>query len=268
MSACSPQLTQLKRDGYVHLDSIVDTTTAEKILEELEPHFGLEGWGRNDFEGLKTERVYSVLAKCPSVAQLVEHPRILAILDDYLRPSRLLAACQGTRIHPGETPQTLHADDELSAPPRPRAPLCVSVMWALSEYDAENGSTLLVPGSHDWADERRPEMSEAISLDMKPGSALVWLGGVYHGAGGNSSGDRLRTGLSIIYFQPWMRQVENMVLAVPPETASQYSETVQRMLGYSVVDGLFFGHVDGRDPIKLIARRGQPADRDRRREPE
>jgi ectoine hydroxylase-related dioxygenase (phytanoyl-CoA dioxygenase family) len=245
-------LERIKRDGFVRLDALVSASSVEKILSELEPHFGLEGWGRNDFEGLKTERVYSVLAKCPSVAELVEHPRILAILDEFLRPSRLLAACQGTRIHPGEIAQTFHADDELGAPPRPRMPLGVSVMWALSEFTSENGSTLIVPGSHDWADERRPDLGEAVSVDMKPGSAVVWLGGVFHGADANRSASDLRTGMSIIYYQPWMRKIENMTLAVPPEVASQYSENVQRMLGYSVVDGLFFGHVDGRDPIKLI----------------
>lgn len=128
-------------------------------------------------------------------------------------------------------------------------------MWALSDYTAENGSTPVVPGSHDWEDERRPEFGDAVSVDMQAGSALVWLGGVYHGGGANVSQHSLRTGVSIIYFQPWMRQVENMTLAVPPETAARYSETIQRMLGYSVIDGLFFGHVDGRDPIKLIKRR-------------
>jgi ectoine hydroxylase-related dioxygenase (phytanoyl-CoA dioxygenase family) len=247
-------IESLKQDGYLRLESPLSDTERERIRAELEPHFAVEGWGRNDFEGLRTERVYSLLAKCPSVATLVEHPRILAILDGFLRPSRLLAACQGTRIHPGETPQALHADDELGAAPRPRETTAVSVMWALSDYTPENGSTLVVPGSHAWETERRPDLSEAISLDMKAGSALVWLGSVYHGGGANRS-DRCRTGVSIIYFQPWLRQIENMTLVVPPEQAARYSERIQRMLGYSVVDGLFYGHVNGRDPIKLIARR-------------
>ena len=39
------------------------------------------------------------------------------------------------------------------------------------------------------------------------------------------------------------------------EEAANFSTTVQRLLGYGVVDGTFFGHVDGRDPIKLIPTR-------------
>ena len=42
--------------------------------------------------------------------------------------------------------------------------------------------------------------------------------------------------------------------AMPPEKAARYSERIQRLLGYDVVHGTFFGHVDGRDPIKLIPR--------------
>ena len=127
-------------------------------------------------------------------------------------------------------------------------------MWALSPYRPANGSTLLVPGSHRWDTTRRPTERETISLDLETGSALVWLGGIYHGAGANTSGDT-RTGVSIIYFQPWLRQVENMVLAVGPEAAANFSPTIQRLLGYGTVEATFFGHVDGRDPIKLIPAR-------------
>ena len=124
-------------------------------------------------------------------------------------------------------------------------------MWALSPYTAANGATLFVPGSHRWDSPRQPTEQETISVELAPGSALVWLGGIYHGAGPNTS-DEVRTGVSIIYFQPWLRQVENMVLVVGPDKAAQFSPTMQRLLGYGVIDGNFFGHVDGRDPIKLI----------------
>ena len=245
------QRSQLAESGYTVLDRVLDHDVVARVLEEVEPHFGLNGWGRNDFEGLRTERVYAMLTKCPSVAALVEHPAVLELLDDHLRPSRVLAACQGTRIHPSETTQTLHCDDDLPGVARPRPPWSVSVMWALSPYTAANGSTLFVPGSHRWDSPRQPTEQETISVELAPGSALVWLGGIYHGAGPNSS-DEVRTGVSIIYFQPWLRQVENMVLVVGPDKAAQFSPTMQRLLGYGVIDGNFFGHVDGRDPIKLI----------------
>ncbi len=245
-------IAALREQGWVVVEGLLDAEQLERVCSELEPHFGVEGWGRNEFEGTSTERVYSLLAKCPSVAALVEHPLVMDVLDAFLQPTRLLAACQATRIHPGETAQLLHCDDVIGAPPRPRGPNCVSLMWALSDYTAENGATMLVPGSHAWEDERQPASHEAIPVEMKAGSLLLWLGGVFHGGGANTSTDTTRTGISIIYFQPWLRQIENMVLAVPPEQARGFSERLQRMLGYDIVHGTFYGHVDGRDPLKHL----------------
>ncbi len=57
-----------------------------------------------------------------------------------------------------------------------------------------------------------------------------------------------------------------MVLAVPPNVAAQYSERVQSMLGYSVVEPGFMGYVDGVHPRRLIdpsyrgAHRGVPGE--------
>ena len=244
-------LDQLREEGYCLLTDLLAPEAVDELVAVFDENFTKDQWGRNEFEGRQTERIYSLLAKFPSVAQLVEHPVIMELLHEHLSPYAVLAACQATRIHPGETAQTLHADDDLAGVARPRPPWSLSVMWALSPYTPENGSTLLVPGSHNWPDGRVPQKDEIVSLSFDPGSALVWLGGVYHGGGPNTSTES-RTGISIIYFQPWLRQVENMVLAVPPHCAAQYSETIQRLLGYGVAQPTFFGHVDGRDPIKLI----------------
>jgi hypothetical protein len=54
----------------------------------------------------------------------------------------------------------------------------------------------------------------------------------------------------VIYCQPWLRQCENLTLSVPPDVASQHSERVQRMLGYSMLVPM--GTLDARDPSRLI----------------
>jgi hypothetical protein len=43
-----------------------------------------------------------------------------------------------------------------------------------------------------------------------------------------------------------------MVLAVPPEIAGQYSERIQNMLGYNIIEPSFMGYVDGVHPKRLI----------------
>ena len=241
----------VRRDGYVIVPSVLDEGTIATIEAELAPHFvGL--YGRNEFEGERTERLYALLAKAPSVAGLVEHPLVVGVVDQFLRPSYLLWGALAIRNHPGETAQAFHADDDYIDIARPRPPAGISVMWSLDEFTDHNGATELIRGSHAWSTEQpgddHPDIIRAV---MPAGSMLLWQGPLYHRGGANHS-EASRLGITIQYCQPWLRQIENMVLAVPPQVAAQYSDRVQRMLGYGLYEGSFMGYVDGRDPKRLV----------------
>ena len=92
---------------------------------------------------------------------------------------------------------------------------------------------------------------EAVCLAMEPGSVAVFPGSLYHRGGANRS-DRMRLGMTIQYCQPWLRQLENMMLGVPPELAARYSRRIQDLVGYDLIEGTFVGYVDGRHPHRLI----------------
>jgi len=61
-----------------------------------------------------------------------------------------------------------------------------------------------------------------------------------------------RLALTVQYCMPWLRQIENMVLAVQPDAARGYSKRIQQMLGYDVVNPGFMGYVDGMHPARLL----------------
>ena len=245
----------IQKNGYVILERLLHEDDLARIRRELSPHF-TGRLGRNDFEGERTERVYALLAKAPSIAKIIEHPLLLGVMDHFLNGGFLLWAALAIRLHPGETRQEFHMDDEACMMPRPRAPMGLSVMWAIDDFTTENGATEFIPGSHTWSESERatpddPRITKAV---MPSGSALVWAGNLFHRGGANDSTEP-RLGITIQYSQPWLRQVENMVLAVPPECAAQYSTRIQELLGYSLLEGTFMGYVDGRHPRKLIPNR-------------
>ena len=255
--AADPQLAsrldEISEFGFCVIEGAFSVEQVQRTKTQLAPWLQGKLMGRNNFEGQRSERVYALLAKAPAIAEMVEHPDVLAIVDTLLAPHYLLSAALAINVHPGETPQPFHIDDNAggTASPKPREPLGVSAIWALDDFTKTNGATEVAPGSHLWPDGREPRDHEIQQVVMPAGSALVFAGSLIHRGGANSS-DGLRLAITPQYCMPWLRQIENMVLAVPPATAAQYSERVQGLLGYSIVEPGFMGYVDGRHPRALI----------------
>jgi ectoine hydroxylase-related dioxygenase (phytanoyl-CoA dioxygenase family) len=242
---------RIEADGYVVLPDLVDNHELEPIRRQLEPYLVDAHFGRNDFEGFHSQRLYALLAKAPAVSALVAHPAILAILDELLHPSYLLSANIAINVHPGETAQMLHPDDGYFPWPRPRSAVGVSAVWAIDDFTAENGATEIVAGSHKWAaTDQYPVDPPIHRVEMAAGSAVVFLGTTLH-RGGAHRGRSTRLGITPQYCEPWMRQIENMTLAIPPERASSLSPRVQELIGYSLYPP-FIGYVDGRHPQHFL----------------
>ena len=156
-------------------------------------------------------------------------------------------------MHPGETPQGWHADDGYVWMERPRPMMGVSAIFALDDFTETNGATEVIPGSHLWGEGEMKKLDEAdlVKVVMPAGSAVLFAGTLVH-RGGAHHGDTPRLAITPQYCEPWIRQIENMPLAVPPEVAAQYSERVQELLGYDIFEPTFIGYVDGMHPKRLI----------------
>jgi len=247
---------RIREQGYAVLERVLPDDLRERVRGELAPYLQGAHMGRNDFEGFRSERVYALLAKAPSIAELIEHPAVLDIVDALLPPNYLLSAALAIQVHPGETPQDFHIDDAAgSGGPglfaRPREMFGVSAIWAIDAFTETNGATEVIPGSHRWGPDRQPDAAEAVQVVMPAGSVLVFAGNLVHRGGANVSSTS-RLAITPQYCMPFLRQIEHMVLAVPPELAGRYSQRVQELLGYNVIDPGFMGYVDGRHPKRLI----------------
>ncbi|MDJ0788041.1 MAG: phytanoyl-CoA dioxygenase family protein [Myxococcota bacterium] len=243
-------LREVDEHGYVILHDLIDADRIERIREESRPHLRFEG--RNEFEGHRTRRIYSVIEKTFACNPLVEHPLVLALLDQILMPNYLLSQLQVIDVLPGEVRQPLHHDDAFYPLARPRKPVGAAVIWALDDFTAENGATLVYPGSHRFGDVPATDLDtgQLIPAVMPAGSALFFIGTLWHCAGANHS-EAPRLAATTQYCEPWARQQENYSLSISRERARQCSDRVQSMLGYSMLFP-FIGFVDGRDPKRLL----------------
>jgi len=228
------RLDEIAQRGYCVIEGAFSPEQLQRTRDQFAPWLRGELMGRNDFEGERSERVYALLAKAPVIAEMVEHPDVLAIADALLAPNYLLSAALAINVHPGETPQPWHTDDGSgdAVMPAPRVPVGVSAIWAIDDFTPTNGATEVVPGSHLWPSKRVPLEHEIEQVVMSAGSAMVFAGNLLHRGGANTS-DGIRLAVTPQYCMPWLRQIENMVLAVPPEIAARYSKRIQGLLGYS-----------------------------------
>jgi len=241
-------LAALDRDGYVIWENLLDTEECRQIREVVRPW--LEHTGRNSFEGLRTQRIYSVLSRTRVCDRLVDNPRVLAVLDQLLMPNYLLSALQAINIQPGETAQLAHHDDGFYPIPRPRAPLTAATIWAIDDFTADNGATMVIPGSHRWGQRPPNPEDQAISVVMPAGSCVFFVGTLWHGGGANNT-TRERLAVTAQYCQPWLRPMEAFTLSISREIARTVSDDIRRMLGYSIHPP-FVGAVDGLHPLRLL----------------
>lgn len=117
-------------------------------------------------------------------------------------------------------------------------------MVALTDFTAANGGTNLVSGSHKWSEDRMPNPAEAISTEMKAGSAALFLGSTYHGGGANITDGEHRIGFTMALDSALIRQEENMYLCLSSAVVKSYPEKVRRLLGWDSHPMLRTGWVD------------------------
>ena len=258
------------RDGYIIFHNVMTPDQVASVRCALSPH--LTKTGRNDFEGFKSNRVYSLVAKSPDIfSDMITHPLALAFAERDLGRSCLLSALLAINLLPGESVQGWHCDDEQVAVPRPHQPFGVSTFWAIDDTNEVNGATEIIPGSHQWGqeeiatlpldgglygraakpvDEDPQPRADSIKATMPSGSLMIAKGTLYHRGGANRS-EASRLIVTPQYCPGWARQLENMILSVPPEVAATLPKRSRELLGYNI-HAAFMGYVDGVHPDRTL----------------
>jgi hypothetical protein len=226
-------LARLLGDGFCVLPDALDGRVAEVLTADFGPRFEATPFCEGGFYGGRTKRFGGLLKRSPHAETLVMHPRILDLVERVLGPhcDRFqLNLTQALQLYPGQRAQVPHRDEDMWGGEKGRMEYLVNVMWPLSPFTAENGATLIYPGSQNGGG-YRDTPAAPLAMEMAPGAALLFLGSTLHGGGANRS-DEVRTGVIVSYSLGWLKPFENQWLVYPPDVARRFSPELAAMVGY------------------------------------
>lgn len=264
----------IMRDGGVIIEGLFDEATIDGIKKDLDPVLDGVDTGHDEvFAGNRTKRACGLFARTEHMATVALNPLYRGVAERILNkpihahmgeesvpfPAGMhIGGTMAIKIGPGQGAQPLHRDDSvwLWRHPTYQREARVQIMVAVSDFTAENGGTLVIPGSHLWDDERAPRREEAVPTQMKAGSALIWIGSTYHAGGQNTTSDEHRFGLSMGYDLAFLRPEENHFLTYTLEQIRSFPEEIQRALDWSSEHYVGWVEVGGQmsDPKDLLSR--------------
>ncbi|MGX5714359.1 phytanoyl-CoA dioxygenase family protein [Sphingopyxis terrae subsp. ummariensis] len=225
----------LLADGYDILRGVVDRGFVAEIEADLANRFERTPFCEGGFYGERTKRFGRLLIRSAGIERLVRHPDILALAEAALGPwcERIqLNLTQAIELHPGALVQFPHRDQDMWQGEQGRTEYLVNVMWPLTPFTADNGATLIWPGSHGARAASDMGEGPAIAAEAHPGDAIVFLGSTLHGAGANRS-NGVRRGIIVSYCLGWLKPYENQWLAYPPEIARDFPRGLSELVGYT-----------------------------------
>ena len=253
MESLDAHRDRIARDGYTILEDAIEPDLVDALaadLLRLEHELAVRP-ARNDFEGTRTVRIYNLLVHGALYERIPVHANVLPLVETVLDAGCLVSSLSSISIDADETPQPIHADDQMIPLPKPHVATVCNTMWALTDFTEANGATRIIPGSH--LRDHSPVYGkhyDSIPAEMRRGSVLVWHGSLWHGGGANRTSAR-RVGIAMNYCAGWIRQQENQQLGIPREIAQRFSPRLRELVGYGVYNGLI-GHIDKRSPESLL----------------
>ncbi|MAV24735.1 MAG: hypothetical protein CMQ05_01275 [Gammaproteobacteria bacterium] len=187
------------RQGYTIIPGLMSDELLMQARESCEPW--LMAFDARSIDGGTVRSRYrkGLLAVTRLFDDLYMHPLLLDLATRvFKQEGYILGGASIRNVAPREAARAMHMDDVIFAEEQPRNnPCMINVLIALDDFTAETGATHVVPRSHLW-DREIDQRCAYMTADMRPGSAIVLHGRVWHRNGDNTS-DQERKALSFTY---------------------------------------------------------------------
>lgn len=173
----------------------------------------------------------------PHFIKFLEIPEVLAVIDQTVSKTSILHLQNGLILPSfplNAIPSVFQNRFHMDFPRLLNGYVCsVNTMFAIDEFTATNGGTLLVPGTHqkDAAPDSEYLQAHAVAVECPAGSMIVFDSTLWHAAGANLSGkDRLA--INHQFTRSYIKQQVDYVRAVGEEVILAQKPRTQQLLGW------------------------------------
>jgi ectoine hydroxylase-related dioxygenase (phytanoyl-CoA dioxygenase family) len=235
------QVTEAVRlAGYIVVEDVLSSgfidTTRRCMYRVQEAIIG--GVGREKLTRAGELGVLRLMMKYePHFFAFLEIPEVLAVVDATVSSTAILHLQNGFILPSYESGLTPEVFQNAFHQDFPRVlsgyVASVNTMFAIDAFTADNGGTLVVPGTHQRlpAPDRSYLLPNAVPLECPPGSMVVFDSTLWHAAGRNVSGkDRLA--INHQFTPSFFKQQIDYVRALGDETVQAQSARTQQLLGW------------------------------------
>ncbi len=199
--------------------------------------------------GPNTTMMYHLLLQDDAFVEAVLQPKLGALMDYILGEGHVLSIMSGSTLSTGCDLGPLHADNQYFPEPFPELWQLGTAIWCCEDFNGEDGSTHVVPGSHGLRRHPRPGDGDddAVPVIAPRGSIVVWTGHTWHRSGARTTPGQ-RVALHTAFARPHLRVFE----AWSPDEVAQLTARDPRLIRLMGAD-LPWGFVESPDGEKIRA---------------
>ncbi len=227
-------IDEVHRRGFATISGVFDVGVADDWRTGLAALTAKQRQSQSDRTAIDDFMVHNPMMLDARFFDVLEHPRLLGVLDTFLGPTSIVYAYTTSSMPAGGSnySRRIHVDC-----PRviPNYMSNLGIMIALDDFTAENGATYFLPESFERLDAPSAEefFGSAERVFPRKGDLVVFNARTWHCGGANTT-DVDRHALTINACRSYMRQRFDYPRLVGESLAAEFSPSLRRVLGFDV----------------------------------
>ena len=240
-------INQIAKRGFAIIPNVISKNECEKYKVLLEKNYKKYSHKYANVpkngslaDKSKEKVVYNLHNKDLSWFKLFLNKSVIKILDNFLKKGSYLndepyylnnisARCPLN----GNKGQQIHLDSNL---PGVNYTIVMNVIWYFDDVNLENGSTIVVPGSHkfkNYADNTK-KIKGKFCIKAKKGSVLIFNANLWH-AGSPKNNNSSRWALVLGYARWFVKPSFDYMKNTPKKIYSKLNKKQKLILGFNTV---------------------------------